>query len=125
MIGVNRKVQVFALGVPCDMRKQFDTLAALVTGQMGRKLTSGDVFLFVAKNRRRAKLLYFDGTGLCLFAKRLEHGRFAAVWEASRGATRELTMTELSLFLEGSLLVAKRNVSPRAITMQDRVVEFR
>jgi transposase len=125
MIGVNRKVRVFALGVPCDMRKQFDTLAALVTGQMGRELTSGDVFLFVAKNRRRAKLLYFDGTGLCLFAKRLEHGRFAAVWEASRGATRELTMTELSLFLEGSLLVAKRGVSPRVITTQDRVVEFR
>jgi transposase len=107
------------------MRKQFDTLAALVTGQMGHELTSGDVYLFVAKNRRRAKLLYFDGTGLCLFAKRLEVGRFAAVWEATKGNTRELTMTELSLFLEGSLLVAKRSVSPQVVTTQDRVVAFR
>lgn len=125
MIGVNRKVRVFALGAPCDMRKQFDTLAALVLGQMKHELTSGDVFLFVAKNRRRAKLLYYDGTGLCLFAKRLERGCFAAVWEATAGETRELTLTELGLFLEGSLLVAKRGVSPRVITAQDRVVAFR
>ena len=106
-------------------RKQFDTLAALVTGQMKRELTSGDVFLFVSKNRRRAKLLQFDGTGLCLFAKRLERGRFAAVWQATKGATRELTTTELALFLEGSLLVEKHRVSPRPVTMSDRVVVFR
>lgn len=125
MISTGRKVRVFALGEPCDMRKQFDTLAALVKSKMAQELTSGDLFLFVAKNRRRAKVLYFDGTGLCLFAKRLEQGRFAAVWEASQGATRQLTTTELSLFLEGSLLIEKRSVSPREVTTKDRVVCFK
>jgi transposase len=46
---------------------------------------SGDLFLFVSKNRRRARVLYWDGTGLCVFAKRLEKGRFAAPWERAEG----------------------------------------
>ena len=54
MIGLSRRVSVFACTRPVDMRKHFDSLAVLVTGEMGAELLSGNVFLFVGKNRRRA-----------------------------------------------------------------------
>lgn len=99
MLGTTRALHVYAYAAPCDMRKSFDTLALLVQRDMGRELTRGDVFLFVGKTRRRAKALFYDGTGLCLYAKRLETGRFAAVWEREGGL--ELTLSELALFFEG------------------------
>jgi transposase len=91
------------------MRKSFDTLAAVVTAA-GLQPLSGELFLFVSKNRTRAKVLYWDGTGLCLFAKRLERGRFAAPWTS--GGAMKLTTTELALFLEGSTLIGKVPLSP-------------
>lgn len=112
MIGSTRQVAVFAFGAPVDMRKSFDALSALVTNEMKRELLSGHLFLFAGKNRRRAKVLYWDGTGLCVFAKRLEKGRFAVLWAAEPGRALQLTMTELSLFLEGSELVGKVTLSP-------------
>ena len=75
MIGSTRQVSVFAFGAPIDMRKGFDGLAAVVTLQLGRDPLSGDVFLFVNRTRKRAKVLLWDGTGLCIYAKRLEQGK--------------------------------------------------
>lgn len=112
MIGSTRQVTAHVYLHPTDMRKSFDTLAFLVSKELGRELLDGDVFLFVGKTRRRAKVLYFDGTGLCLFAKRLEKGRFAAPWERGREGALRLTMSELSLFLEGSELVGRVPLSP-------------
>ena len=80
MLSALRGVSVFAYGEPCDMRKSFNTLHALVEGAMKRDIATGDLFVFVSKSRKRAKVLYFDGTGLCLFCKRLETGKFAAPW---------------------------------------------
>jgi transposase len=97
------------------MRKSFDTLSALVRQGMGGEVLSGDVFLFVGGDRKRAKALFFDGTGLCLYAKRLERGRFAAVWKrAGTGPSVRLTLPELTLFLEGSELVGRQALSPAA-----------
>lgn len=112
MIGSTRQVSVHAYARPVDMRKSFDTLSALVRGELRRDVLSGDVFVFVGKTRRRAKVLYWDGTGLCLFAKRLEKGRFAAPWEGRREGALRWTMSELSLFLEGSELVGRIRLSP-------------
>jgi transposase len=115
MMGSTRRLTVYAYGQPCDMRKSFDTLSALVREGMGRELLSGDVFLFVGANRKRAKALFFDGTGLCLYAKRLERGRFAAVWKRTRaGEPVVLTLPELTLFFEGSELVGQKALSPAA-----------
>ncbi|MCP3170258.1 IS66 family insertion sequence element accessory protein TnpB [Myxococcus qinghaiensis] len=112
MIGSTRRLSVYAYGQPCDMRKSFDTLAALVTGHMRRDLLSGDVFLFVGRSRRRAKALFFDGTGLCLFAKRLERGRFAALWKReAQDVAVQLAHSELALFFEGSELVGRAPAS--------------
>lgn len=122
MIGHARQIAVYAYDEPCDMRKSFDTLSALVTQKMTRDLFTGHLFLFVSKNRKRAKVLYFDGTGLCLLAKRLEKGRFAAVWERAQAGANKLTMSELSLFIEGSLLVANSDLSPPLLTLKDLAV---
>jgi transposase len=124
MIGVGRSVRVFAFGKPVDMRKSFDTLAAVVREQMKHDVLDGSLFLFVGKNRRRAKVLFWDGTGLCLLAKRIEKGRFAAPWERRGDAALVWTMSELSLFLEGSELVGHRRLSPPAWTPSERRVAF-
>lgn len=115
MMGSTRRLAVYAYGQPCDMRKSFDTLSALVREGMGRQLLSGDVFLFVGANRKRAKALFFDGTGLCLYAKRLERGHFAAVWKRAQGGEPVvLTLPELTLFFEGSELLGHKPLSPAA-----------
>ena len=83
MLTLTRAVRVFACAQPVDMRKGFDGLSALVEQHLGQQLLQGDVFLFVGKSRRRAKVLYFDGTGLVLLHKRLFQGRFARPWPES------------------------------------------
>lgn len=76
------------------MRKGFDSLCALVTEQLARNPLSGDVFLFLSRDRIRAKVLHFDGTGLCLYVKRLERGRFAALWREAGADPVTLTVSE-------------------------------
>ena len=58
-----RRVAVYAHGAPTDMRKGFDSLCGMVTERLARNPLSGDVFLFVSRDRIRAKVLHFDGTG--------------------------------------------------------------
>ena len=99
------------------MRKQYDSLTA-VAASMGHALLDGAVFLFVAKSRRRAKALYFDGTGACLFAKRLEQDRFAAPWLFKREALITLTKSELALFFDGSEVVFRQRLSPPPYAFQ-------
>jgi transposase len=111
----SRRVKVWAYTSPADLRRGFDGLSALVREELGGDPLSGDLFLFVSRNRIRAKVLHWDGTGLCLYAKRLEKGKFACLWTADDDAVR-LTTTELSLFLEGSKLVGKIKLSPPEMT---------
>jgi transposase len=115
VIGSTRAVRVFAYAQPADMRKGFDGLYGLVREHLKADPVSGDLYLFVAANRKRAKVLLWDGTGLCLYAKRLEKGRFAQLWGE---ATEELTIAELQLFLEGSGLVGKVRVSPAKLSFR-------
>jgi transposase len=112
MIGSTRSLRVFAYPAPADLRKGFDGLHGLVEQELGRDVLSGDCFLFVNRRRTHAKVLLWDGTGLCLYFKRLEQGRFAALWRASREEIVELTLSELALFLEGSRLVGRVPLSP-------------
>jgi transposase len=116
MIISARQVDVFAHAEPVDMRKSFDTLAALVKQELGQNLLSGSLFLFTSKNRKRAKVLYFDGTGLCLFAKRLDKGRFACVADRARHRPVKMTLSELTQFIEGSERIGR---SPALLTWAD------
>lgn len=118
MIGSTRSLKVFAYTLPVDMRKGFDGLYGMVSSHLDRDPLSGELFLFVARNRKRAKVLLWDGTGLCLYAKRLEKGKFSKLWAGEDSTTLELTMSELSLFLEGSRLVGKVAVSPQNLCLK-------
>lgn len=120
MIGSTRQIAVYAYGAPADLRKGFDGLSALVSQGLGRDPLSGDLFVFVNRNRQRAKVLLWDGTGLCLYAKRLERGRFACLWREDRSASLRLTVSELALFLEGSTLVGKAPLSPTPFVFDSR-----
>ncbi len=98
----HRGLRVFLYHHPLDMRSGFERLSHLIREEMKNDLLEGHLYLFLGKNRRRAKVLLFDGTGLVLMHKRLETGRFMRVedlWE-----THEMTTAELSLILEGSRL---------------------
>ena len=105
------RARVFVFEGPVDMRKSFDGLYGLVLGS-GRSPVSGDVFLFVSGDRKRAKALFWDGNGLNIWMKRMEQGRLADIFLRS-----EMTTRELALFFEGSASVAKR-ISPVDRTSQ-------
>jgi transposase len=124
MLNALRGVSVYAHSEPCDMRKSFNTLQALVEGAMKRDIATGDLFVFVSKSRKRAKVLYFDGTGLCLFCKRLETGKFAAPWQGPMSKKLELTMSELSLFIEGSEALGRMQLSPPLLRKADLRTKF-
>jgi transposase len=121
MIGSTRQVTVWAYGAPADLRKGFDGLSGLVSQRLAQDPLSGDCYLFVNATRKRAKVLLWDGTGLCIYAKRLERGRFACLWReaAADACVVRLTMSELQLFLEGSTLVGRVALSPAPFRVDD------
>ena len=82
-----------------DMRRGFDGLATLVQQQLDADPFSGQIFVFRGRRGDRIKVLWFDGDGLCLFAKRLEQGRF--VWPQSTEGRIALTSAQLAMLLEG------------------------
>lgn len=116
MIGSTRSIRVFAYPAPADLRKGFDALVGLVTRDLRQDALSGDCFLFTNRRRTSAKVLHFDGTGLCVYAKRLEEGRFACLWSQEEGQPARLTLSELTLFLEGSQLAGRVPLSPPVLT---------
>ncbi len=84
---------------PTDMRKGFDGLAAQVTEVLQADPFSGHLFVFRGKRGDYLKILHWDGSGLCLFAKRLEKSRF--VWPPVIDERLRLTSGQLALLIEG------------------------
>ena len=82
-----------------DLRRGFTGLSALVQTTLARDPFGGHVFVFRGRRGDLIKLLWWDGDGLCLFAKRLERGRF--VWPRAENGTVSLTRAQLSMLLEG------------------------
>lgn len=93
------RVRVFLYGQPVDMRKSYDGLYALARDGLKQDPLSGHLFAFVNRRATQMKVLYFDRSGWCLWAKRLEAGRFVRNWNEVRN--RELDWTALKLMLEG------------------------
>jgi len=91
--------RVFLATGRSDMRKGFDGLAGLVQDHLKRDPFSGQAFVFRGRRGDLIKILWWDGQGLCLFAKRLEKGRF--VWPTARAGAVTLTPAQLSMLLEG------------------------
>ena len=95
-------VKVYLATGPTDMRKGFDSLAAMVRDHLGHDPLSGSLFLFVGRARDRLKILYWDSDGYALWYKRLEQGTFRLprISSGHQGGV-ELKASELAMLLEG------------------------
>ena len=113
MIGSTRAVRVFARRRPTDLRKGFDGLYGLVRNEFKHDPLEGDLFLFINRRRTSAKVLHWDGTGLCIYAKRLEKNCFTNLWKRGTiDAPLTITQAELTLILQGADLTEKLPISP-------------
>jgi transposase len=99
MIPVPAGVRIMVAARPVDFRNGLDGLAALVQQALRDNPFAGDLFVFRAQRADRVKILAWDGTGLCLFHKRLEKGRF--VWPPVQDGAIRLSAAQLALLLEG------------------------
>ena len=99
MIALPTGTRVWLAAGVTDMRKGMDGLAALVQTALTENPFSGHVFVFRGRRGDLVKLLWFDGDGVCLFAKRLERGRF--VWPQATSGSVSLSAAQLSMLLEG------------------------
>lgn len=106
------RFRVFLYGHPVDMRRSYDGLYALTRNAMGHDPLSGHLYAFINRRGTQMKVLYFDRSGFCIWAKRLEAGRFVSKWEGA--ATRELDYTGLKLLLEGVQVSGYRKRYARA-----------
>ena len=112
MIAVPSGVRVLIAARPVDFRKGMDGLAAVVKEHLRVDPFSGAIFVFRAKRADRVKLIMWDGTGLCLFAKRLEQGTFR--WPKIEDGTMRLTPAQLAALIEGLDWTRVREVAVRA-----------
>ena len=101
MISLVLPVDIYLSTTPADMRKSFDGLFALAVNHLGRDPLRGGLFVFLNRRRDRMKLLYWDGDGLAVWAKRLEVGTFQMPAVDARSQSVALTATELTLLLRG------------------------
>jgi transposase len=99
VIGLSGAVRVLVATRPVDFRKGAEGLAALVRDVMSADPFDGAIYVFRAKRADRVKLVFWDGTGVCLFAKRLEDGRFQ--WPKIENGVMRLSAAQLSALVEG------------------------
>ena len=109
MIHLPASVRVYLCSSPCDMRKSFDGLHALVTETLALDAFAGHLFVFANRRKDKIKILYWDRDGFAVWAKRLEEGTYAMPFGEEDEPRREITAQELGALLSGiDLSVAKR-----------------
>ena len=110
---IPRGVEIFVGVEAIDLRWSFDRLSGIATERIGRPARSGALFVFFGKRRDAIKVLFFDGTGLCLFYKRLDKGTFRMPEIAADATTIAIEERALDDLLDGIDVEAKVP-SPRA-----------
>jgi transposase len=113
-------LRVFVYRDVIDMRCGFERLHSFCVHQMCAIMDQGHVYLFFGKNRKRIKILVYDGSGLVLIAKRIERGKFMSHQELL--GKSELSQDELKLILHGSIVrrpIVDRSM-PTAVPMPQR-----
>jgi len=110
MLTLPPSVRIFLCLSPADMRRSLDGLAALTREILREDPLSGHLFVYFNRRRDRAKILFWDRSGLCLYYKRLEKGTFRlSAFEDPQSSRAEIESAELALILEGiELADAKR-----------------
>jgi transposase len=111
VIALPAGVRVLMATRPVDFRKGMDGLAALVKEELRADPYAGAIFVFRARRADRVKLIVWDGTGLCLYAKRLEQGRFR--WPPVVDGTMRLTPAQLAALIEGLDWTRVQAIEPR------------
>lgn len=101
MLSFSGSLKVYLATEPCDMRKSFNGLCAAVEQKLKADPTSGAAFLFTNKKRSLIKILYWDGTGLWVMAKRLEKGTFSWPKHTEGKAKIKLEPTALAMLTDG------------------------
>jgi transposase len=102
MLSFTGSLKVFLAVAPCDLRKSFNGLHALVTEQLGEDPRTGALFVFTNRRHTRLKILLFDGTGLWVCLKRLEQGTFSWPPAVESGSAKlRLTPEALALLTDG------------------------
>jgi transposase len=102
MLSFQSSLKVYLALEPCDLRKSFNGLWAAAQERLGQDPKNGALFVFGNRRRNRIKILYFDGTGVCILIKRLEKGTFH--WPQSAQETQsKLTLAPqaLQLLIDG------------------------
>ncbi len=99
MISLPAGTRVWLAAGATDMRRGFDGLARQVQQVLGQDPFCGHLFVFRGRRGDLVKVLFWDGQGMCLFAKRLERGRF--IWPQAKDGAVTLTPAQLSMLLEG------------------------
>ena len=99
MISVPAGVRIVVASRPVDFRAGIDRLAMLVQERLREDPFAGDLFVFRSKRADRIKIIGWDGTGMCLFHKRLEQGRFT--WPPVEAGVIRLSAAQLGMLLEG------------------------
>lgn len=99
MITLATGTRIWIVAGITDLRRGFTGLSAQIQMALEQDPFSGHVFIFRGKRGDQIKLLWWDGDGLCLFAKRLEHGRF--IWPQAENGAIALSRAQLSMLLEG------------------------
>jgi transposase len=110
VIHLPASVRVYLCTAPCDMRRSFDGLHALVSSAMKLDAFAGHLFVFANRRKDRVKILYWDRDGFAVWAKRLEEGTYAMPFDEEDEPSREITAQELGALLSGiDLRVAQRH----------------
>jgi transposase len=100
------QIRVHLYGQPTDMRKSFDGLSALTQHALKQDPLSGALFVFINRRATQMKVLYFDRSGYCVWAKRLEAGRFIADWKSVH--SRSMDWTALKCLIDGVEVIKQR-----------------
>jgi transposase len=102
MIHLPASVGVYLCLTPCDMRKSFDSLHALVREHLELDVFGGHLFVFASRRKDRVKILYWDRDGLAVWSKRLEEGTYDIPFgDGATECRREITAQELGALLSG------------------------
>ena len=88
MLGLGSHLTILLVLEPCDMRKSYDGLSAIAETMAAGRLREGAMFVFTNKRRNRFKALYYDRSGICVLAKRLEQGTFS--WPPATGRDKKI-----------------------------------
>ncbi len=110
-----KNLRIFIYGAVIDMRCGFEKLYYFTKVTMQQDINQGHLYLFFGKNRRRIKILFFDGTGLVQISKRIERGKFMSRLEL--GEISEITFLEFKQVFNGGLIVATSNLGKSVLSL--------